>query len=268
MNDPIQIGSFRIATDFPELPPSTTPPSAVRRLPSASPFIINTINTHSWVVAETDPVLREALSSSDVLLPDGEGIVWAVRYLTGQQIRKIAGFDIFIHLLQYLQKTSGTCFFMGGSQKTLDLIKARLAKEYPNITAGFYSPPFKQEFSDEDNSIIHTKIRSQFTAHSSPFTVLFVGMTAPKQEKWVHKNKENIHADIICSIGAVFDFYAGTVKRPPDWMIRLKLEWLGRLLSNPKKMWKRVFLSGPRFILSILQLPGKTSNIQHPTSNI
>jgi N-acetylglucosaminyldiphosphoundecaprenol N-acetyl-beta-D-mannosaminyltransferase len=85
-------------------------------------------------------------------------------------------------------------------------------------------------------------------------TVLFVGMTAPKQEKWVFQNRERIPADIVCSIGAVFDFYAGTGKRPPAWMVRSKLEWLGRLISSPKKIWKRVFLSGPRFFISVLKL--------------
>jgi N-acetylglucosaminyldiphosphoundecaprenol N-acetyl-beta-D-mannosaminyltransferase len=270
MPEIIRIGKYFISTALPELP--SPAPLASR------PFVINTINTHSWVVAERDELFREALAASDILLPDGEGIVWAVKYLTGKKIRKIAGYDLFIHMLEYLQKNGGTCFFLGGSQQKLDLIKARLAKEYPDVKAGFYSPPFKPEFSEEDNSIIHYELRktkdelnagipnyentSPLSAHSSPLTVhrspphhlttLFVGMTAPKQEKWVHKNKANIHVDIICSIGAVFDFYAGTVKRPPDWMVMMKLEWLGRLLSNPKKMWRRVFVSGPRFFLSIL----------------
>ena len=84
-----------------------------------------------------------------------------------------------------------------------------------------------------------------------PVDVLFVGMTAPKQEKWVFQHKEALRAGIICSIGAVFDFYAGTAKRPPDWMIRHRLEWLGRLIANPGKIWRRVFISGPRFFISL-----------------
>jgi N-acetylglucosaminyldiphosphoundecaprenol N-acetyl-beta-D-mannosaminyltransferase len=272
MPEIIRIGKYFISTALPELP--SPAPLASR------PFVINTINTHSWVVAERDELFREALAASDILLPDGEGIVWAVKYLTGKKIRKIAGYDVFIHLLEYLQRTSGTCFFTGGSPHTLDLIKGKLSKEYPSVRAGFYSPPFRTEFDENDNAMIYYELRktidefnsgisnyessssnlqiplsSNHHHNSSSLNVLFVGMTAPKQEKWVFQNQEKIRADIICSIGAVFDFYAGTAERPHGWMIRLRLEWLGRLLTDPKKIWKRVFLSGPRFIFSIVTSP-------------
>ena len=265
----VQLGPYSIATNLPDLP-SAVCSSAVQSSPVPRPLVFNTINTHSWVVAEQDPEFNQALMASDVLLPDGEGIVWAVKYLTGKKIKKIAGYDVFIHLLEYLQQTGGTCFFMGGSQQTLDLIKERLSKEYPNIKAGFFSPPYKPEFSEEDNTRIYYELRktkdelnsriTNYEATSPPhhITTLFVGMTAPKQEKWVLQHKDQLPAGIVCSIGAVFDFYAGTVKRPPAWMIRMKLEWLGRLTSNPKRIWKRVFLSTPKFILSILKLPRQT----------
>ena len=83
--------------------------------------------------------------------------------------------------------------------------------------------------------------------------VLFVGMTAPKQEKWAFENKNKLNANVICSIGAVFDFYAGTTKRPPRWMINLRMEWLGRLLKEPKRMWRRYILSTPVFFIDIVR---------------
>ena len=254
----VQLGPYSIATNLPDLP-SAVCSSAVQSSPVPRPLVFNTINPHSWVVAGKDPEFRKALETSDMLLPDGEGIVWAVKYLTGKKIKKIAGYDIFIHLIQHLQQSGGSCFFMGGSQQTLDQIKARLSKEYPNVKAGFYSPPFKPEFTSEDNHQIINHISNyQSLIINSRLDVVFVGMTAPKQEKWVLQHKDQLPAGIVCSIGAVFDFYAGTVKRPPAWMIRMKLEWLGRLTSNPKRIWKRVFLSTPKFILSILKLPRQT----------
>ncbi len=167
--------------------------------------IINTINPHSYVTAKNDLLFQEALRDSDILLPDGSGIVMAAKNLHGLQIQKIAGSDLHIHLLKQLDASGGKCFYMGASQNTLDKIKERLSREYPNITPAFYSPPFKPEFSEEDNAAIRQVI-NDFEPD-----VLFVGMTAPKQEKWLHQHKESLNTKIGCSIGAVFDFYAGTV---------------------------------------------------------
>ena len=193
-----------------------------------------------------------------MLLPDGVGIVWAALFLKGKRIRKTAGADLHAYLLKKLDRERGSCFYLGASQKTLDLIKERLAKEYPGINAGFYSPPYKPEFDEEDNrkmieavnnyKLQMTNDRSPFNAHSSPLTVLFIGMTAPKQEKWAYLHKDRLDAKYICSIGAVFDFYAGTVKRSSPFWIGIGLEWLPRLLKEPKRLFKRVFYSGPEFL--------------------
>ncbi|MDP3302322.1 MAG: WecB/TagA/CpsF family glycosyltransferase [Sulfuricurvum sp.] len=208
--------------------------------------IINTINPHSYVTAKSDPLFETALRDSDVLLPDGSGIVIAAKNLHGRQIQKIAGADLHIHLLQLLNSSGGKCFYMGASQNTLDKIKEKLSTEYPNITPAFYSPPFKPEFSEEDNTAIRQVI-NDFEPD-----VLFVGMTAPKQEKWLHQHKEMLNTKVACSIGAVFDFYAGTVQRPSQFWIDLHLEWLPRLLKEPKRLWRRNFISTPLFLIDLL----------------
>lgn len=208
--------------------------------------IINTINPHSYVTAKNDQLFQEALRDSDVLLPDGSGIVLAAQKLHGIQIKKIAGTDLHLHLLHQLNTQKGKCFYMGASQTTLDKIKEKLAKEYPNITAGFYSPPFKPEFSVEENSTIVQAIND-----FGP-DVLFIGMTAPKQEKWLHMHKDGLNVKTACSIGAVFDFYAGTIIRPSQFWIGLHLEWLPRLLKEPKRLWRRNFVSTPLFLIDLM----------------
>lgn len=208
--------------------------------------IINTINPHSYVTAKSDPLFETALRDSDVLLPDGSGIVIAAQKLHGRQIQKIAGADLHLHLLQLLNDQKKKCFYMGSSQKTLDKIKEKLNREYPDIKAEFYSPPFKPEFTDEDNGAIVQAI-NDFEPD-----VLFVGMTAPKQEKWLHTHKNALEAKVACSIGAVFDFYAGTVQRPSQFWIDLHLEWLPRLLKEPKRLWRRNFVSTPLFLGDLL----------------
>lgn len=212
----------------------------------ASHKIINTINPHSYCVAQQDNAFKEALKASDILLPDGIGIVWAERVLNSNKIAKIAGYDLFVHLMQQLNKTSGRCFFLGASSSTLQRIEEKAAIEYPKVSVGSFSPPYKPSFTEADSALMCAEVNA-----FKP-DVLFVGMTAPKQEKWVHNNKERLQAATVCSIGAVFDFYAGTVKRPSQFWINLGLEWLPRLFKEPKRLFKRNFVSTPKFILEVL----------------
>lgn len=208
--------------------------------------LINTINQYSYCIAQTDSKFKEALQGSDILLPDGMAIVAAVQLLRGQKIKKIAGADLHQFLLEDLNKKGGTCFYLGSSQNTLLKITERLAIEYPNVQFQTFSPAYTSEFSAIEN----TQMIDAVNAFQPD--VLFIGMTAPKQEKWAFLHKEQLNAKIICSIGAVFDFYAGTVIRPHPFWIKLRLEWLIRLLKEPQRMWKRYLYYGPVFIQLIV----------------
>lgn len=215
-------------------------------------LLINTINQYSYCIAEKDSDFKTALQQSDILLPDGVGIVSAVRLLTGEKIKKIAGADIHQYLLEELNRKKGSCFYLGSSSTTLQKISNRLSKEYPNIKVGVFSPPFKKDFSDADN------LQMKEVVNAFRPDVLFVGMTAPKQEKWSFQHKIDLDVSIICSIGAVFDFYAGTIERPSPFWINIGLEWFVRLLKEPSRMWKRYLYYGPVFIGSIFAQKIKT----------
>jgi len=215
--------------------------------------VINTINPHCYIIAKRDRFYSQALHQSDILLPDGVGIIWAIKTLNGQKIKRISGSDLHIDLLQQLQQKGGKVFYLGSSFETLNKIQARVRIEYSNIIIGGYSPPFKAIFSNEDNYAILKAIED---FHPD---VLFVGMTAPKQEKWVFQHKEEIDASIIASIGAVFDFYAGTVKRPGKFWISLGMEWFPRLIREPKRLWRRTLISTPVFIWDVLLAKFKQS---------
>lgn len=212
--------------------------------------LIQTINAHSFVVAADDPEFERALLEADVLIPDGIGIVKACKWLNPQDApqEKIAGADLFAFEMEKLDKRGGKCYFLGSSPAVLEAIAQRAAKDYPHIIVESYSPPYKNEFSEEDNRAMIAAVNS-----SNP-DLLWVGMTAPKQEKWLHKHWSQL--DIHChagAIGAVFDFYAGSVQRAPQWWIRHNLEWLYRLIREPRRMWRRYLLSSPRFIWMVLQ---------------
>lgn len=210
-------------------------------------LVVNTINQYSYCMAEKDDEFQKSLMESDVLLPDGIGIVVASRFLYGKHIRKIAGADLHEFLLKKLNREGGSCFYMGSSEESLKKIERRIQKEYPNIRVGSYSPPFKPEFSEADNA----QIRRAVNAFRP--VVLFVGMTAPKQEKWSFDQKNLLDAKLICSIGAVFDFYAGTIRRPGDFWVNSGMEWVRRLIKEPGRMWERYILNGALFGFYLLR---------------
>lgn len=213
--------------------------------------IINTINQNAYCVAEWDDLFKESLEHSDILLPDGIGVLLAAKFLLGERIHKIAGYDLHKFLLKKLNETHGSCFYLGSSEATLKIIKARANREYPNVKVGSFSPPYKPVFSEEDN-----KIMIQEVNNFKP-DVLFIGMTAPKQENWVHVHKNQLDANIICSIGAAFDFYAETIKRPSEAWRKLGLEWFARLIREPKRMSRRYLYNGPIFLYMLLKLKFK-----------
>jgi N-acetylglucosaminyldiphosphoundecaprenol N-acetyl-beta-D-mannosaminyltransferase len=210
--------------------------------------IINTINPHSYILTKNDAIFKNALMNGDVLLPDGSGIVLAHKVLIGGQIEKIAGSDIHQYLLNKADIDNQKVFYLGASEKTLELIKKRLQHEFPNLKVASYSPEYKASFNDEDTNAM-IKAVNDFNPN-----FLFVGMTAPKQEKWVYQNKDRLNSKVIASVGAVFDFYAGTIKRPNKIWIKLGLEWFPRFLKEPKRLWKRNFVSTPLFLWEICKV--------------
>jgi N-acetylglucosaminyldiphosphoundecaprenol N-acetyl-beta-D-mannosaminyltransferase len=210
-------------------------------------LLINTINAYSYNMSQKDPLFKQSLLESDVLIPDGISVVWAMKLLTGLQLKKIAGAELFFYEMQRVEKIKGKCFFLGSSQETLNKINHKVRIEFPNVEVQMYSPPFKLVFSESENAVMIEKVNA-FTPD-----VLFVGMTAPKQEKWAYTNFKELEVGHVCSIGAVFDFYAGTVKRAPDWLINLGLEWLFRLIKEPKRMWKRYLIGNTEFLYAILK---------------
>ena len=245
-------------------------------------LLINTINAHSFNTAKKDKLFAEALTNGDALIPDGVSIVKACRRIKAksQPKERIAGWDLFEFEMNKLEECGMrneecgvnnssldnsqsasadnsklkiqnskfrerplTVMFMGSSQKVLDLIVKRAAEVYPHLKVVTYSPPYKPEFSDENNKAVIDAINA-----ADP-DLLWIGMTAPKQEKWTytHWKELNIHCHV-GTIGAVFDFFAGTVERAPIWWQRHGLEWLYRLLKEPKRMWRRYIIGNALFL--------------------
>lgn len=223
--------------------------------------LINTINAYSYNQAKKDRTFADALLQSDVLLSDGTSIVLACHFL-GAKSRprhRCTGWDLFRFEMEKLNGSTDQeqpfwlqynpdrrkprVMFVGSSEKILTLIREKAAIEFPNLEVVTYSPPFKKEFSKEDNDAIIARI------HEVDPDLIWIGMTAPKQEKWAytHWQELNIHCHV-GSIGAVFDFYAGTVPRAPLFMQRFGMEWLYRWSREPRRLFRRYGLGNPQFI--------------------
>ena len=213
-------------------------------------LLFNALCANSFNVAQKDGLLAEALSHGDYLIPDGASILWACRWLKAksQPKERIAGWDLFEIEMEKLNAKGGKCMFMGSSENVLRLIREKAAQVYPRIQVVTYSPPYKPEFSDEDNRAIIEAINT-----ADP-DLLWIGMTAPKQEKWAwsHWEELNIHCHV-GAIGAVFDFFAGTAKRAPLWWQQHSLEWLFRLMKEPRRMWRRYVIGNPLFVWNIVK---------------
>ena len=206
-------------------------------------------NPHSLVVAQKDLLFQQALKESDILLPDGSGIILAAKVLNLQLSEKVAGADFFLSLSHKANRGKKIkYFFLGSSEKVLELLKQKLKRDFPNIElCGTYSPPFKPEFSEEDNEKMAQAINK-----AKP-DVVWVGMTAPKQEKWIYENRDRLEVPFLAAVGAVFDFYAGTKKRSSAFWINLGLEWLPRFCQEPTRLWERNLKSTPIFLSWIIK---------------
>lgn len=235
--------------------------AALGELP-AGKLLINTINAHSYNTAQKDALFAEALTEGDVLIPDGASIVKACRWIGAkcQPTERCAGWDLFAFEMARVaanakvanggegEKQRPTVMFLGSSERVLELITQRVASDYPMLKVVTYSPPYKPEFSAEDSRAMVEAINQ-----AQP-DLLWIGMTAPKQEKWTYEHWKEL--DINChvgTIGAVFDFYAGTMERAPLWWQEHSLEWFYRLLKEPRRMWRRYIIGNTLFLGYILK---------------
>jgi len=191
-------------------------------------FVVNTISPNSYGLSLRDKAMDEALKGSDFLILDGIHFGWLPWFKYGRRIKRIAGWDSFRFFSTKMQEAKGRVFFLGSSEATLQKIKKKYRQEFPDVTVGTYSPPFKPEFSEDDNQAMYMVI-NDFKPD-----VLFIGLTAPKQEKWAFQNRDFLDVHIIATIGNVFDWYAGNSKRPGKFWQVIGMEWLARIVLRPE----------------------------------
>ncbi len=203
-------------------------------------------NVHMIMSMRNDSSIRQTVSGADMVLPDGMPVAWMLRRLGFARQDKISGADM---MWQYfaLAKASGTrVYFYGSTQRTLELLSARLSKSFPALRiAGLEAPPFRELTAQEDADTVAR-------INASDAGVVFVGLGCPKQELWMGAHRGRVNG-VMVGVGAAFDFLAGTVRRAPLWMQRSGLEWAYRLAAEPQRLWRRYLTTNFAFMLGAIR---------------
>ncbi|NOY62918.1 MAG: WecB/TagA/CpsF family glycosyltransferase [Gammaproteobacteria bacterium] len=208
-------------------------------------------NVHMCMEAFDDSHFREIVNSADLTIPDGMPLTWAQKLLGHKEAKQVRGYDLTLALCQMAAKENIPVGFFGATPELLRTLGSALCDKYPGLNIAYsVSPPFRKITAEEDQQ--HTA-----DINASGVKILFVGLGCPKQEWWMAEHREALHCTML-GVGAAFDFIAGNKKKAPLWLQKIGLEWLFRLATEPKRLWKRYLKHNPRFIYYlILQLLGK-----------
>lgn len=212
---------------------------------SCSNYIVTT-NAHTIVTSRKNKEVVEAVNNGSLSIADGFSLVFASRFY-GRPIKKRAyGPDLMLDFLKVAEQKGYSNFFYGSTEKTLEALLRCLKQKMPGLKiAGCYSPVF--------SSCVHSQEEELRTINSSGADVLWVGLGGIKQERWMYEHKDKLKVPVLVGVGAAFDFLAGTKPQAPLWMREAGLEWLFRLLSEPRRLWRRYLVNNTLFILYVLK---------------
>ena len=199
-------------------------------------------NVHTTVMAYEREEYRKVQNAAFIALPDGRPLSFVQRLRGYKEAEQVSGPDLMPALWKATENTEVSHYFYGSSEETIAALRKNLKKKFPNLKiAGMEAPPFRPLTKEEDEEAIRR-------INESGASILWVGLGAPKQEEWMYAHRDKINC-LMFGVGAGFDFHAGTVKRAPEWMRNHYLEWLYRLIQDPKRLWKRYVKTNGKFVL-------------------
>ena len=213
-----------------------------------SPEYVVTPNAMHILSLQTDAPFREIYRQAFLVVPDGVSLLWSAKFLNTPLNGRVNGTDLFEQLCAVAAATELKVFLLGGRAGAADTAKAILEARHPGLKiVGTHCPPYGFEAQSAELALINAKIKAV-----NP-DLLFVGLGAPKQEKWIAANYQELAVPISVGIGVSFELVANMVSRAPVWMQRTGLEWLFRLIVEPSRLWKRYVIGNPLFILLVLK---------------
>lgn len=203
-------------------------------------------NVHAVVTAQRDERLAEAVRGADMVVPDGAPVAWLMRKSGVAAQQRVSGPDLMWRYFAAAALYGESIFLLGGSTETLAGLKARIESAFPGLrVVGTHSPPFRALTQHEDDAVVRL-------LNESGASTVWVALGCPKQEVWMAEHRERVRS-VMIGVGAAFAFHAGTTRRAPRWMQRLSLEWLHRLLSEPRRLWRRYLTTNTVFVVAAMR---------------
>jgi len=194
------------------------------------------------MTAVTDRGVRQVLNGADLATPDGMPLVWAMRSFGARAQQRVYGPSLMLALCRQAAEAGHRIFLYGGRPERLEELCQKLRERFPELQiVGSYAPPFRPLTAEEDRAVVQEIL-------ASGADLVFVGISSPKQDRWMAEHRTKLPGLVMFGVGAAFDFHAGRVKQAPSWMQRAGLEWLFRLLAEPTRLWKRYLLVTPWFL--------------------
>jgi N-acetylglucosaminyldiphosphoundecaprenol N-acetyl-beta-D-mannosaminyltransferase len=206
---------------------------------------------HGVMESYRDPTLRKIHNAAGLVTPDGMPLVWLGRRLGFGQIKRVYGPDLMLALCEHSMGKAYSHFLYGGGPEVPEKLAEELKDRFPGLqVAGVYSPPFRELTPEEDEGVIKM-------INDSGAQIVWIGLSTPKQEKWMSSHLKKLKAPVLIGVGAAFDIHSGLKPQAPAWMRNSGLEWLFRLITEPKRLWKRYAINNPMFVaLAARQLLG------------
>jgi N-acetylglucosaminyldiphosphoundecaprenol N-acetyl-beta-D-mannosaminyltransferase len=204
---------------------------------------------HGVMASQKDPELRRIHNCSGLTVPDGRPMVWCGRYVGSREMSQVRGSDLLLAVTETAEQEGWPVFFYGGGEGTPELLANRLTERFPKlIVAGTMSPPFRELTEDEDQDAV-------VRINGSGAKIVWVGLSTPKQERWMASHIGRLEAPVLFGVGAAFDLNAGLKSPAPQWLQSMGLEWFYRLCQEPRRLWRRYLVNNPRFIAAVLRRP-------------
>jgi N-acetylglucosaminyldiphosphoundecaprenol N-acetyl-beta-D-mannosaminyltransferase len=204
---------------------------------------------HGVMECQKDPGLRAIHNESGLTTPDGMPLVWAARYAGANRTERVYGPDLMLETCDESLNRGWSHFFYGGGPGVVEDLIARLVDRCPGLQiAGTFTPPYRELTEEETAEVVELINRSGAD-------IVWVGLSTPKQERWMARFRRYLNAPVLVGVGAAFDIHAGRVAQAPPWMQRSGLEWFFRLVHEPRRLWRRYFRAIPAFVKGILLKP-------------
>jgi N-acetylglucosaminyldiphosphoundecaprenol N-acetyl-beta-D-mannosaminyltransferase len=215
------------------------------------PHYVCVTGVHGVMESQSDEHLRTIHNAAGLVTPDGMPMVWLLHLQGHRHVTRVYGPDLMLALCEQSVAHGYRHYLYGGADGVGALLAANLRRRFPGIQiVGMYSPPFRALTAEEEEQIVQT-------VNAAAPDIVWVGLSTPKQERWMASYRDRLGAPALLGVGAAFDFHAGLKPQAPRWMQRSGLEWLFRLMSEPRRLWRRYLSNNPRFIgLACAQMLG------------